>query len=136
LERRLRLLVIDDEPALRQSIRRMLAPSFDVVLEDDPLRGLAKICEGDEPPFDAILCDVVMPNGGGEALYRAVAAFDARRAARIVFMTGGAPDEKTRNFLADQPQPVLEKPFRRAETIALLRAVAPSSKESASVVGP
>ncbi len=136
LERRLRLLVIDDEPALRQSIRRMLAPSFDVVLEDDPLRGLAKICEGDDPPFDAILCDVVMPNGGGEALYRAVAAFDARRAARIVFMTGGAPDEKTRNFLADQPQPVLEKPFRRAETIALLRAVAPSSKESASVVGP
>ena len=136
LERRLRLLVIDDEPALRQSIRRMLAPSFDVVLEDDPLRGLARICEGDEPPFDAVLCDVVMPNGGGEALYRAVLAFDARRASRIVFMTGGAPDEKTRNFLADQPQPVLEKPFRRAETIAVLRAVAPSTKESASVVGP
>ncbi len=136
LERRLRLLVIDDEPALRQSIRRMLAPIFDVVLEDDPLRGLAKICEGDEPPFDAVLCDVVMPNGGGEALYRAVAAFDGRRAARIVFMTGGAPDEKTRNFLANQPQPVLEKPFRRAETIAVLRAVAPPSEESASVVGP
>jgi CheY-like chemotaxis protein len=126
---RARVLVIDDEPSLRQSIRRMLAQEFDVVLEDDPQAALQRVLRGET--FAAILCDVVMPNGGGEGLYRALADRTPDLAQNLVFMTGGAPDEKTRMFLFGQPQPVIEKPFRRHELLSILdRMSAPTELSS------
>jgi CheY-like chemotaxis protein len=61
--------------------------------------------------FDAVLCDVMMPGGGGERVYRTLEASAPAMARRVVFVTGGTTTSAARRFLDEQPQPVLEKPL-------------------------
>jgi CheY-like chemotaxis protein len=60
--------------------------------------------------FDAILCDVMMDEGGGEAFYKWLERERPSSAARVIFVTGGVTDEASRRFLDGQSQPVLYKP--------------------------
>ncbi len=119
--RRRRVLLVDDERAVRAALQRLLSRYHHVETAggvDEALTALAR------EPYDLVLCDVVMPDGGGERVYRAVAARDPEQARRIVFVTGGAPDEATRRFLAAQPQPVLDKPVDLATLEAVARTIA------------
>jgi CheY-like chemotaxis protein len=70
--------------------------------------------------FDAVLCDVMMPDGGGERVYRTLRESAPALASRIVFVTGGTTTAAARRFLDEQPQPVLEKPL---DLSTLARAV-------------
>ena len=75
-------------------------------------------------PIDLVLCDVMMPAGGGERLYRTLLGHAPAIARRVVFFTGGAVTESARQFLRNQPQPILTKPLdlgqlaRAAEQVA------------------
>jgi DNA-binding NarL/FixJ family response regulator len=71
--------------------------------------------------FDVVVCDVMMPDGGGEALYSKLRAARSNMAQRMLFLTGGVSASHARDFLATQPQPVLTKPLELAR---LLKAVA------------
>ena len=118
---RLRVLLVDDERPVRTALERMLRRSYDVRLAGGVDEALAAL-EADAN-VDVILCDVLMAEGGGERVYRTLATRDPRLASRVIFMTGGAHDT-AREFLAAQPQPVLEKPLDTAAlaaTIARLR---------------
>ena len=74
--------------------------------------------------FDAVLCDVMMPEMTGVQLHAAVEAFAPEQAHRFAFMTGGVFSLQARRLLADTGRPVLEKPFDREQLIACLRTVA------------
>jgi CheY-like chemotaxis protein len=103
-----RLLLVDDEPSVRSSLRRVLQPRYDVELAEDVDGGLARAEAG---RFDIVLCDLMMPGGGGERLYRTLEARAPALARRVLFMTGGAATENARHFLERQPQPVVYKPL-------------------------
>ncbi len=61
-ETRRRVLVVDDEPGVRESLRLLLRDRYDVVLAEDGEAALRRV--GAEP-LDAILLDVVMPGLDG-----------------------------------------------------------------------
>ena len=105
----LRLLLIDDEPAVRTSVGRMLEPGYRVVLASGVAEALALLASGER--FDLVLCDVMMAGGGGEQLYRELASRSASLARRLVFFTGGATTAEAQRFLREQNQPVLYKPL-------------------------
>ena len=107
-KKRPRLLLVDDEPNVRSSLRRILQPHYDVELAEDVGAGLARLEAG---RFDIVLCDLMMPGGGGERLYRTLEARAPDLARRVLFMTGGATTENARHFLEWQPQPVVYKPL-------------------------
>jgi hypothetical protein len=73
-----------------------------------------------------------MPGGGGPALYRALHAHAPELAARVVFITGGASREATREFLPGQPQPVLEKPLDLAALARIVERLAPEVPAAAA----
>lgn len=102
-----RLLVVDDDPIVRESLSRMLSRVFDV----ETATGVsdARRCVGGAH-FDAILCDVMMDEGGGEAFYSWLQRERPTAAARVIFVTGGVTDAASRRFLDAQGQPVLYKP--------------------------
>jgi CheY-like chemotaxis protein len=104
----LRVLVVDDEDAIRSSLRRLLAAHCAVELAADVDEGLQILAES---RFDLVLCDVMMPKGGGERLFRTLQTRSPEVARKIVFITGGTVTSDARAFLRDQPQPVLFKPF-------------------------
>lgn len=102
-----RLLVVDDDPMVRESLSRMLSKAFHVETAGgvgDARRTMAGA------HFDAILCDVMMDEGGGEAFYSWLQRERPSSAMRVIFVTGGVTDEASRRFLDAQAQPVLYKP--------------------------
>ncbi len=102
-----RLLIIDDDPIVRESLSRMLSRIFDVETASG-VSDARRTVSGAH--FDAILCDVMMDEGGGEAFYSWLQHERPKLAARVIFVTGGVTDEASRRFLDGQEQPVLYKP--------------------------
>jgi CheY-like chemotaxis protein len=107
--RRGRSLVIDDDPRIGDAVRESLAPEHNVVVVTNALAGL-RLREKREQ-FDLILCDLMMPVMTGMELHDALTRLDASQAARLSFLTGGAFTPRARAFLAEVPNPRLEKPF-------------------------
>ncbi len=107
--RRGRVLVIDDEEALALAISRILRSEHDVTVETDARAALAKIAGGET--YDAIFCDLMMPNVSGIDVYVALQASAPELAKRIVFMTGGAFSSRARAFLEKVPNVSISKPF-------------------------
>src|SRR5262249_11206680 len=92
-----RILLIDDEGAIRRSYARLLRPLHDVVLAADGQAALELLT--DDPEFDLILCDLLMPRLDGMELYRRVRARAPRVAERFVFLSGDTASPESRAFL-------------------------------------
>jgi CheY-like chemotaxis protein len=106
------VLVIDDEPLVGRAIIRMLAPLHRVVAVGSAAEGLAALAAG---RYDAILCDLMMPEMTGMALHDQLLAESPGLAARMIFLTGGAFTRDASEFLDRVPNARLEKPFTPAQ---------------------
>jgi CheY-like chemotaxis protein len=104
-----RVLVIDDELLVAQSLRLVLSAEFDVAVTTQPREALAWIASGES--YDVILCDVMMPELNGVQLRERIAALDSEQAARVVFITGGLLLPEVRLLLDRVPNTCLEKPL-------------------------
>jgi PAS domain S-box-containing protein len=119
---RARLLVIDDEPRLGQTLRLAFAGKHEVVLATSGREGLERIQR--EGPFDLVLCDLMMPDLGGIAIYEEVVRSHPELEARFVVMTGGAFTARAREFVESGKTRLLEKPFTVEALEALLAELA------------
>jgi PAS domain S-box-containing protein len=108
-ERRGRVLVVDDERLVGVALRRMLCREHDVEVVTSAADALARLLQG--PPFDVILCDLMMPVTTGMDLHAELVRSAPDQAERIVFLTGGAFTPRARAFLDGVPNSRLEKPF-------------------------
>ena len=114
-----KILVIDDDPAMRKMARRTLAdPRHEVIEAADGKEGIEKFRA--EAP-EVVITDIVMPEKEGIQTIREMRAI--RSDVVIIAMSGGGagPGELYLNiakvFGADA---VLAKPFRPAELVALV----------------
>ena len=109
-----RILVVDDEAAIRKLLTRLLhAHDVEAV---ESVEALRRLREGAR--FDVIFCDVMMPTLDGVQLYEEIRTLDPEQARRIVFLTGGVVNTRAAAFLASTQNPILEKPFRPADVLA------------------
>jgi PAS domain S-box-containing protein len=114
-----RVLVVDDEPVLVSALGRSLEPDFEVTVVESGREARRLLLEG--PPFDVILCDLIMPGVTGMDLYDDVKRARPELCSRIIFMTGGTFTARAREFLSSVPNPALDKPFDLETLEALLR---------------
>jgi two-component system, chemotaxis family, chemotaxis protein CheY len=126
------VLVIDDEPDVRGSIRQVLSRvGFDVTTADDGETGIQAFYG--QPP-DLVIVDIIMPRNNGVEVIRKIRA--SYPGARIIAITGGGrfgpfgykPGALvTEAYLASATQAgadaVMTKPFHRTELIALVRSL-------------
>jgi PAS domain S-box-containing protein len=106
-----RVLIIDDELSLVKALSRQLQGRFQVDTASTAAEALAKLASQD---FDAIVCDLRMPDQSGPAIYEAALMRSARQASRFIFTTGGSygmEDDGLHERAAATGRPVLEKPF-------------------------
>jgi two-component system cell cycle sensor histidine kinase/response regulator CckA len=120
---RARVLVIDDEPAILRAFRRVLY-GHEVVVASSGLDAMHKLADG--APYDAIFCDVMMPEMSGVEVYQRIAERYAGEEHKVVFMTGGAFAEPAAQFIEAVSNPKLKKPFTGASVRALVAAIARS----------
>jgi len=118
-----RALVVDDSMVVADVVTALLrrtgwtvdvANSVDAALEH--VRGV---------PYDLVVCDVCMPDGGGPAVYYAATTRRPDLINRFLFITGNIDDPEPWRFLAKIRAHVLEKPFTgRALRQALIKVIA------------
>jgi CheY-like chemotaxis protein len=88
-ERRLRVLVIEDDDLVRRMMGRVLRSSVEPVLVASGEEALALIAAGDR--FDAIFCDLHLQGISGEEFYWRLLTQCQEQAARVVIMSGAGP---------------------------------------------
>ena len=105
------VLVVEDEPAIRNLIRRVLQRAGDQVLSAaDPVAALEILARQD---FDILLTDLMLPHMTGQELARRV--HQQRPEVVIIYMSGYADEQ------IDVGVPYLEKPFTPADLLQKLR---------------
>ena len=118
---RARVLVIDDEPAILRAFRRVLYGHEVVVATSGP-EAMSKLAQG--AAYDAIFCDVMMPEMSGIEVYQRIAEAHPGQEHKLVFMTGGAFAEQAAQFIASASNPKLKKPFTGTSVRALVASIA------------
>lgn len=125
--RPLRILVLDDEPSIRDVLDRVLSRNgYTAVIASTGPEAL-EIVRSDPP--DAILCDHRMAGMDGTEVHDAVAAIDPALARRFAFMSGDVLNPELREFARDRGVQLLAKPFDIAtvgEMVRRLTAVDPA----------
>jgi PAS domain S-box-containing protein len=119
--KRARVLVIDDELPIANTLPELLAPEHLVVAATSAREGLAKL---DAEEFDVIFCDLMMPGMSGIELYERVRTERPGLEQRIVFMTGGAFTARAAEFLASVDNLRVEKPFSLGLIESIVRDMA------------
>jgi len=96
----------------------VLSDDHDVEILTSARRALARLCAGER--YDAIVCDVMMPEMSGVDFHSDLASLVPELATRIIFLTGGAFTVRAREFLARVPNARLDKPFDSERLRALV----------------
>jgi CheY-like chemotaxis protein len=106
---RARILVIDDERAVRELISDALGiEGHDVHTAENGKEALDLI---GQHRYDLVLCDLRMPEMDGQRLYEEVQRDYPQVLKRIVFVTAQAHSADYGPFLRSTGIPVIEKPF-------------------------
>ena len=103
------LLVVDDEPHIRDLLTRFLEMQhYTVDLAEEGKEACRKLTT---VSYDCILLDLKMPGMSGREVFRLIQESDQRVANKVIFITGDASDTATRDFIAMATNPVVLKPF-------------------------
>lgn len=114
-----RVLVVDDEPAVLRMVSRVLGRAdIEVVGVRGGREALERLGTGER--FDAILCDVEMPEIDGLELARRVARDHPELAGRVALLSGSAVTLSAALGASGGPRLGLTKPFRTAALRDLL----------------
>jgi len=112
-----RVLVVDDEPGLRQSLGLLLSDAgYDVAAEGDAQRALERATT---EPVDLVLCDVRMPGMDGLAFLRAYR--ERGGGGLVIMMSAYGGEEAALAAMKEGAYDYIPKPFRPDEVVLTLR---------------
>lgn len=113
-----RLLVIDDEPLVRDVLVRQAAASgWQAVGFASAADALEQLLQGDAH-VDAIVCDLRMPGMSGQQFHDQLARSAPQWLERIVFVTGDPASVEAVSFARRCRAPIVGKPFVPRELLA------------------
>jgi two-component system cell cycle sensor histidine kinase/response regulator CckA len=122
------ILVVDDEPAVREAIRRILVASGYTVLACGGGHEALALAQHFEEAIDLLLTDVIMPGMAGREVAERIMQF--RPGVPVLYMSGYAAPELTTSVPADVM--LLDKPFTESSLLSKVRA----ALETAPAVTP
>jgi signal transduction histidine kinase len=115
---RARILVADDNPDMREYLRRLLEPYWNVEVVGD---GQAALDSATARPPDLVLSDVMMPRMDGVALLRALRAERVTHSVLVILISARAGEESVLQGLDTGADDYLVKPFSARELVTRVR---------------
>jgi PAS domain S-box-containing protein len=104
-----RILVVDDEPEIRETLAEILSGAqHNVTIAGSGREALERMAA---EHYDVIVTDIRMPGLDGRALYKEIERRWPEQARRVVFVTGDTLASALHEFATDYGRPVIEKPF-------------------------
>ncbi|HYE30633.1 MAG TPA: response regulator [Methylomirabilota bacterium] len=127
------LLMLEDDVDTACLLKEYLeTANFKVTIVPSGVEGLKHIMA---TSFDAILCDMLMPNLPGDMFYLAVQRIKPELCKRFIFMTGHSADPKWDAFVRKVGGVMLFKPFEmQMLTAAIERTIEKAEKAEAPEV--
>jgi diguanylate cyclase (GGDEF)-like protein len=114
------ILVIDDSAAHRAELCRTLETSDDIGQVVEAGNGLAGLKALLSRPFDAVICDLEMPDFDGEKLLAAKEQRPELADTPILFVSANRDPSRKARLLQRGASDTVEKPFHPAELLARL----------------
>jgi CheY-like chemotaxis protein len=112
------LLLVEDEPSVRQLVRRILVRQGYTVIEASNGGEAMRLVNQHPDPIDLVVTDLVMPGMSGRELVERLTAL--RGGVKALFMSGYTDDDIVRRGLSEPGMIFLPKPFTAGD---LSRAV-------------
>ena len=103
------VLIVEDEPAVRSTLSRILTRLGYAVLEAGHGGEAMRISAEHAGPIDLVISDVMMPEMSGREFVDRFSV--ARPRSRVLFMSGYSDDEAVRMGLINSKHAFIEKPF-------------------------
>ncbi len=116
---RARILLADDNGDMREYVRRLLTPKYNVVAVADGETALGKARYED---FDLILTDVMMPKLDGFGLLKALRGDDRTATIPVILLSARAGEESSLEGMGAGADDYLVKPFSARELLARVEA--------------
>jgi len=118
----LRVLIVDDEPSLRDAAGRFLRKAG--ITTDTAVDGRAALEAIARQDYDVIITDIRMPGMNGRELVARLKQERPELLSRVILSTGDTFAEETTNLVAETGLPTLVKPFDFDTLERLVRAAA------------
>jgi PAS domain S-box-containing protein len=113
------ILLVEDEPAVRELTRRSLAAlGYNVITAASAEEALQQVRENSDP-IDLLLTDVIMPGISGAVL--ATRLHEQFPKLPVLFMSGYTDDAIAHHGVLDQGTHLINKPFRLADLALKIR---------------
>jgi two-component system NtrC family sensor kinase len=120
-----RAIVVDDEPEIAVLLAEALRKAGYVCdVATGGREGQAMIA-AHPGSYDALVCDLRMPDIDGPKLFRWISDHHPGLAERTLFVTGDALGPTAGRFLEKSGRPVLEKPFAPADVVRVIAGFPP-----------
>jgi CheY-like chemotaxis protein len=113
-----KVLIVDDEPAIRNILARILSNKGHQA--QTVSSGKAALAMLHEKGYDLLVADLKMSGVSGIDLYETLKKKRPDMADRTVFITGDTMTEETNEFLASSGRPYLAKPFTPMEFLEII----------------
>jgi DNA-binding response OmpR family regulator len=127
-----RLLVVDDEPALRRTLERALkGDGYEVVSVADPHSAYQILGES---TFDLVLLDLRLPQMAGDTLFLAIVRRWPRMLRRVILMSGDPVPQQPDWPVELADCPVLQKPFSLDTLMATVRGVLATAEPDSNLL--
>ncbi|HXG89338.1 MAG TPA: ATP-binding protein [Vicinamibacterales bacterium] len=121
------VLLVEDDPSVRRLSRELLIRLGYSVTEAASGRAGLALGSDDTRHFDLALCDVILGDMSGPAVYEALRAL--RPSVRVLYMSGYADEAIVRTGVLDEGHPFLQKPFTPRDLAAKIREVLDAEEE-------
>ena len=116
-----RILVVDDEPGLREMLRVLLSRSgYDVSVADGQTRATALMRAGES--FDVVVTDLSMPDGSGMGVLQETRAIDD--STQVIMITAYATTAQAVQAMREGAYDYIQKPFKNDELVAVVEKAA------------
>lgn len=121
-----RVLLIDDEPLVTRAMARTLSATCEVTTAESGSNALALLGDASaiHRTFDAILCDIMMPEMTGIEFAELLEAHHPTLRRRTIFLTGGAVTPAAVEFLERDDVRHLTKPVTMDNLVKAIAEVA------------
>ena len=115
------VLLVEDDPSVRRLSREILMRLGYTVTEAASGRAGLALGSDEAKHFDLALCDVILGDMSGPAVYEALRAL--RPTVRVLYMSGYADEAIVRTGVLEEGHPFLQKPFTPRDLAVKIREV-------------